>query len=316
MGRGAAPPPPHAGTLTTSPDLFPQYLSQILTHIDTEKIRAKKFKVAIDPINSVGCTTTPFFLKTLGAECVSINDTPSGIFAHEPEPLPKNLTGLQNLTRESKSDIGFAQDPDGDRLVICDENGNVLSEENTLPLCLKAILSKNKGDIVVNLSTSNMSEDIATSFGVKTFRSKVGEANVVQAIHEHDAIVGGEGGSGAIYPTMNGTRDSFVCMSLILELMATEQKTVSELISELPKYHMVKEKAPYTGDLSAIYSKVISRFPATKANTLDGVRLDFPDRSWVHIRPSNTEPIIRIFAEAKTETAARALVVDVLEEMR
>ena len=298
----------YPGTRTRANNLFGKYLATILSSVDVAAIKACNFKVAIDPINSVGCTTTPLLLAELGATVVAINSEATGRFTHEPEPIAKNLTALQALVRESGAQIGFAQDPDGDRLVMCDEHGNLLSEEMTLPLCLKSVLAKTPGDIVINLSTSNVSEDIATSFGGKTIRSKVGEANVVQAIRENNAVIGGEGSSGPIWPAVNGTRDSFVSMALILELMAKEHKSISELAQSLPLYTMVKEKIQYSGDLAVLYPQIQTLFPEATANTLDGLRLDFANRSWLHIRPSNTEPILRIFAEGPNSEETHNLV--------
>lgn len=296
-----------AGTRSHGDFLFQKHLDSIAAHVDFEKIRARKFSVAIDPINSVGCTTTPKLLELAGASVHGINMEPTGDFAHEPEPIPKNLSTLSALVREKHCDVGFAQDPDGDRLVICDETGAILSEELTLPLSLMAILPKTPGNVVINLSTSNGTEDIATRFGGITFRSKVGEANVVQAIREHDAVVGGEGSSGPIWPATTGTRDSFTSMALILELMASDPRPLSEIAASVPKWHMSKSKFPRTGDLSTLYEKLIAAFPDAKADTRDGLRLDFPDRSWIQARPSNTEPIVRIFTEAETAEQAEAL---------
>lgn len=295
------------GTRTDGTHLFQKHLDVIAAHVDFARIQEKTFKVAIDPINSVGCTTTPRLLERAGASVYGINMEPTGDFAHEPEPLPKNLTTLSTLVREHGCAVGFAQDPDGDRLVIADETGQLLSEELTLPLCLMAILSKTPGNVVVNLSTSNVSEDVAAQFGCATFRSKVGEANVVQAIREHGAVVGGEGSSGPIWPATSGTRDSFTSMALILELMASDGRPLSKIAASLPKWHMSKTKFPRTGELSNLYAKLITAFPSVHADTRDGLRLDFPDRSWIQARPSNTEPIVRIFTEASTEEHAAAL---------
>ena len=297
-------------------DLFAKYLAGILAHIDIEKIRTKKFKAVLDPINSVGCTTTPELFETLGVSYAVINGEPTGIFAHEPEPLPKNLTGLQKLVTDVKADIGFAQDPDGDRLVICDETGAIPSEETMLALCVQAVMQKTPGDIVINLSTSNMSEDMAQKFGGKTIRSKVGEANVVEKMSvEKNTVVGGEGGGGVIWPAVNMARDSFVGIALILELMAQVDIPLSQLIDALPKYHMQKEKAAFSGDLPDLYTKLTATFPGGTANSSDGLRLDFADRSWIHVRPSNTEPIVRIIAEAKTEERLAKLLQTVKEIM-
>lgn len=290
---------------TQGADLFQKYLQSILKNIDVEKIARKHFKVGFDSINSVGSTLTPELLDTLGAHFAGINTDPSGNFAHEPEPLPKNLTGLQKIVRDLKCDVGFAQDPDGDRLVICDENGDIPSEETMLALCVKSVLSKHKGDIVINMSTSNMNSDIAESFGCKTFRSKVGEANVVEMMKEKNAVIGGEGGGGVIWPVANLARDSFVGMALILELMANEDKKLSELINELPKYVMLKEKVSFTGDISKLYSQLETNWGEAVINRNDGLRFDFPDKSWIHIRPSNTEPVLRLIGEAqKSSTIA------------
>jgi phosphomannomutase len=301
-GASAAP-----GSRIDGNHLFTKHLDAIAAHIDFDSIRAAGFKVAIDPINSVGCTTTPLLLARAGATVFGINTEPTGDFAHGPEPVAKNLTGLEALVRESGADVGFAQDPDGDRLVLCDETGTILSEEFTLPLCLKAILQKKPGDVVINLSTSNVSEDIAATYGSKTFRSKVGEANVVQAIREHGAVAGGEGSSGAIWPAVNSTRDSYVCMALILELMAKDGRPLSEIAASLPKYFMTKNKIPRNGELAELYQNLIETFPEATADTRDGLRLDFGDRAWLQVRPSNTEPIVRIFSEAASRKRAEAL---------
>ncbi len=299
---------PRPGTRIDEPNLFDSYLSTLLEHIDIQKIQNNHFKVALDPINSVGCTTTPKLFEKLGVSFSIINGEPTGKFEHEPEPLPKNLTGLQALVRETKSDVGFAQDPDGDRLVIYDEKGNIPTEETMLALCVKAVLTKTPGTIVLNLSTSRMSEDIANTHGCKTIRSKVGEANVVSAMTEHQAIVGGEGGGGIIWPVVNTARDSFVGIALILECMTIEQKPLSRIIAELPHYTMIKEKISFSGDLLGLYEKIKKTFSEGTVNTLDGLRLDFLDLSWVHVRPSNTEPVVRIIAEAKTPERALQII--------
>lgn len=288
--------------------LFDKHLAQVLSHIDIPLLRARNFTIALDPINSVGATTSPKLFEKIGATYHLIHGEPTGLFAHEPEPLPKNLGDLQKLVLETKSDVGFAQDPDGDRLVLCDEKGNLLSEEMTLALCVEAVLSRTPGTIVINLSTSNMCEDIASSHGARTVRSKVGEANVTAKMRASGAIVGGEGGGGVIWPAVNPTRDSFVGMALVLELLARTKKNLSELAETLPAYNMVKEKASYDGDLSVLYAKMTKALEGGLVNTEDGLRLDFEDRSWIHVRPSNTEPVVRFIAEAKTRGKALELV--------
>ena len=287
--------------------LFDKHLAALLGHIDTAAIRQARFKVALDPINSVGCTTTPLLLSALGAASVIINGEPNGDFDHEPEPLPQNLTELRSIVLAEQCDAGFAQDPDGDRLVLCDETGTVLSEESTLALCFEAILRKTPGDTVINLSTSNRSEDVTRKFGGTAWRSKVGEAHVVEAIAGTGAVAGGEGGGGVIWPAVNLARDSFVGIALILELMAQTGKKLSALATALPAYGMVKEKIAFSGHFDYLRERLVAAFPAGACNDLDGLRFDFPDRSWVHVRRSNTEPCLRILAEAPLLAAAHKL---------
>ena len=298
-----------SGTHISATDFFDKHLSALLSHIDADCIRKADFKVALDPINSVGCTTTPKLFEALGVRSVVINGEPDGQFAHEPEPLPRNLTELRSVVLAEHCAAGFAQDPDGDRLVLCDETGTVLSEESTLALCLIAILRKTPGNTVINMSTSNRSEDATADFGGITFRSKVGEANVVAGIMEKHAVAGGEGGGGVIWPAVNMARDSFVGIALVLELMAAMGKPLSELAGLLAPYSMVKEKVSYSGSTETLYSRLKETFTGCTCNDRDGLRFDFPDRSWVHVRPSNTEPYLRIIAEALSKEAAEALAI-------
>jgi phosphomannomutase len=295
------------GTRISAEHLFEKHLARLLQHTDVAAISTRGFRVALDPINSVGCTTTPLLFAKLGVTATVINGEPDGLFRHEPEPLPKNLSGLGETVRTHGCDVGFAQDPDADRLVLCDETGTILSEETTLALCFQAILRKTPGTVVINMSTSNQSEDAARAYRCATIRTKVGEANVVAGITEHNAVAGGEGGGGVIWPAVNLARDSYVGIVLVLELMAVTGKTLSVLAAELSQYAMTKKKVPLTGALSDIYAKARQIFPKAACNELDGLRFDFPDRSWVHIRPSNTEPCVRIIAEAPTTEALAAL---------
>ena len=283
------------------------HVDKILKHVDTNLIRSKKFKVTLDPVNGAGSIITPELLKELGCEVNIINAEQNGTFAHPPEPMPQHLSQISQAVVENKSDIGFAQDPDADRLVVVDEHGVIASEEHTLVLVIKNVLAKDSGDVVINLATSSMSEDVAREFGRKTFRSKVGEANVVAKMFETGAPIGGEGGGAAIYPKINTARDSLVCIGLILELMAKENKKISEIVASLPKYFMKKDKIPVTENVNIIYNKLKIGFPDAKVNELDGVRFDFPDSSWLGVRASITEPIVRIFGEAKDEKRIEAL---------
>jgi phosphomannomutase len=280
-------------------ELLQTYIDHILAHVDVELIKSKKFTVVLDAINSVGSYMGPQLLTALGCTVTTINGIPNGEFAHMPEPLPENLTELGEKVTEMHADIGFALDPDGDRLVVCDETGTVVFEEYMLTLAISAVLKKTPGNIVTNLSTSNTNKDLIESFGFKNYRTKVGEANVVEGITDHNAVIGGEGSGGVIYPAINLARDGFVGMALILESLALEDKKVSQIIDSFSKYIFVKEKIPFTGDLTETIQKVVALFPQGISDTQDGLRLDFADNSWIQLRTSNTEPIIRIFGEGK-----------------
>jgi len=304
--RPAGTPPQKGGEKI--PNFLKEHADKILENINVNAIRAKKFKVAVDMINASACVMDPYLFECLGVEIVPLNNIPNGKFGHSPEPLRENLIDISKLAKESKTDLGFVHDPDADRLVILNENGEVISEECSIALAIENILSKNQGrNIVINLSTSQMSADIAKKYGSDCFRTKIGEGFVVEGMLAHNAIIGGEGNGGIIYPTINTARDSFVGLSLILELLAERNKTVSKLVGELPKYFIKKDKWPVGMDLNEMYSKLKSNFSYVKIDEQDGIRFDFPDSSWIHLRPSNTEPIIRLFGEAKTQERVDAL---------
>jgi len=287
---------------TETPNFTKEHADQIIANINVEAIRAKKFKVAVDMINASACVMDPYLFEKLGVEIIPLNNIPNGKFGHRPEPLRENLSDISKLAKESKTDLGFVHDPDADRLVVLDENGEVISEECSIALAVENILSKNHGrNIVINLSTSQISADIAKKYGSNYFRTKIGEGFVVEGILAHNAIIGGEGNGGIIYPTINTARDSFVGLSLILELLAERNKTVSELVKELPKYFIKKEKWPNCKDLNKIYSKLKLYFKDATYDEQDGLRLELSDSSWLQLRPSNTEPIIKLFGEAKTQ---------------
>lgn len=279
-----------------------EHADQILSNINVELIKAKKWKVAVDMINASACVLDPYLFEKLGVELVPLNNIPDGNFGHKPEPLRENLGDIGQLVKDKNCNLGFAHDPDADRLVVIDELGGVVFEEYTLALGVEAIMSRpeNWGQrVVINMSTSQMNQDIALKYGGQCFRTKVGEANVVSGIESHKAIIGGEGGGGIIYPTMNLARDSFASLALILELLASRDQTVSQCISTLPKYEMLKDKIGVNGSLEEMYTKMKNHFKEATINELDGLRLDFADSSWIHLRPSNTEPIVRLYGEAK-----------------
>jgi phosphomannomutase len=290
------------GTLTKYSDFPKEHIDEIIKNIDVQAIKEKKFKVVADMINASASVMDSYLFEKLDIEFTPINGTPDGKFAHKPEPLRENLEETMKIAKDVKADIGFVHDPDADRLVLIDEKGEVVLEEYTVALAIESILSKNKGETaVVNLSTSQMSIDIAKKYEGKCICTAVGEPNVVSGIIENNAIIGGEGNGGVIYPKINLVRDGFVGICLILELLTERNKTLSELIDELPKYYIKKGKWPIEGNLEEMILKLKNHFKNAETIEIDGIRLDFPDKTWLHLHPSNTEPIIRLFGEATTK---------------
>ncbi|ETB64010.1 TPA: phosphoglucosamine mutase [Candidatus Nomurabacteria bacterium] len=290
------------GSITEYQKFPEEHIDEILKHINLDLIKSKKFKVVADMINASASVMDPYLFKQLGIEFIPINGTPDGKFAHKPEPIRENLINTMEISLKSEADLGFVHDPDADRLVLIDEKGEIIFEEYSVALSVESILSKNKGEkAVINLSTSQMSIDIAKKYNSECISTAVGEPNVVIGMIKNNAIIGGEGNGGVIYPKINLARDSFVGICLILELLAERNKTVSELINELPKYYMKKDKWPIKGSLEEMISKLKKHFNDAKTNEIDGIRLDFPDKTWLHLHPSNTEPIIRLYGEAKTK---------------
>ena len=243
-----------------------------------------------------------------------LNGTPDGQFAHEPEPIEKNLTQLADEVKRQKAAVGFAQDPDADRLALVDENGRFIGEEYTLALCAKFVLGKKPGSATAaNLSTSRMLDDIAAATGGRVIRTPVGEANVVQAMLTNGATIGGEGNGGVIDPRIVPGRDSLVGMAYVLQLMAESGKTISQLVAEIPRYEIVKTKFECRReDANRAVEAIKRQFAKEKVDTQDGIRIDWDaERTWVHARPSNTEPIMRIIAEAPDRATAEKRVAEV-----
>ncbi|MCK5114619.1 MAG: phosphoglucosamine mutase [Phycisphaerae bacterium] len=289
----------------------PMHIDAVCAVTDVTGISSRRYKVVLDSINGAGCVVSPMLLSKLGCEVVHINGEPNGQFAHTPEPIEENLTDLCNAVRKHKADVGFAQDPDADRLVVVDENGKFVGEEYTLAMVVAFVLQKRKGDVAVNLSTSRMVDDLAGEAGVQIFRSPTGEANVVELMEKTGCIFGGEGNGGVIDPRVVPVRDSLVGMAAILQYMSDTGKTVSQLIAEIPAYHLMKTKLPCSPEAAAKVTELTREEFAgddgAKFNDEDGLRIDFADR-WLSVRGSNTEPIMRIFAEAPTAAAAAELV--------
>jgi phosphomannomutase len=281
---------------------------------DTTLISSKRFKVVLDSINGSGCVVTPMLLGRLGCEFAHLNAEPTGKFAHEPEPIAQNLTGLGQAVLKHKAAVGFAQDPDADRLVVVDERGRFIGEEYTLALATAFVLRHRKGKIATNLATSRMIDDIAAAAGVEVVRAATGEANVVEAMFKSGAIFGGEGNGGVIDPRVVPVRNSLVGIAYILQYLAETGLTLSQLVAQIRPYVMLKTKFPCpAGVAPAVAAKTRAVFAArqgAKFDDRDGLRIDLPD-GWVSVRASNTEPIMRIMAEATDAKTADNLVAQV-----
>lgn len=285
--------------------------------VDVDAIRNADFTVAVDAVNSVGGVIIPRLLKALGVKnIIELNCEATGHFAHTPEPIPENLTGISELMRNSKADVGFVVDPDVDRLAIVMENGEMFVEEYTLVAVADYILSHTPGATVSNLSSSRALRDVTRRHGCEYNAAAVGEVNVVTKMKETNAIIGGEGNGGVIYPEAHYGRDALVGVALFLTLLAKSGKSVSELKATYPQYEIVKHKIELTPDIDvdAILEAVKHRYADQQVTDIDGVKIDFED-SWVHLRKSNTEPIIRIYAEASTAEKANALAQQIKEEI-
>ena len=288
--------------------------------VDVAAIKAANFRVAIDGINSVGGVAIPELLRALGvAEIIEIHCEPNGNFAHNPEPLPEHLTELSALVLRSNASVGFATDPDADRLAIYCENGEPFGEEYTLVSVADFVLQHTPGNTVSNLSSSRALRDVTLAHGSDYFTAAVGEVNVVTKMRETNAVIGGEGNGGIIYPSSHYGRDALVGVALFLTQLAKSGKTPSELRAAYPVYFMAKQKVELTPDIDtdAILEKMKVHFANEKVTDIDGVKIDFPDK-WVHLRKSNTEPIIRVYSEAHTQEEAEEIgkeIIDMIKAM-
>ncbi len=275
----------------------------------------KQLRVVLDSCNGAGSLVGPKLIEALGAEVIPINVTPDGSFPRPAEPLPENLGDLCRAVREHQADVGFAQDMDADRLAVVSNEGEAIGEDNTLVLAMLYVLSHEKGPVVANLSTTSAVEDVAKIFGCPVFLTKIGEVNVTDAMQQHNAVIGGEGNGGVIYPRINFARDSLVGMALVLHLLAESGKSVTELLQTVPRYHIVKDKMTCPSDrISTVLRTVREQFAEFPMDTRDGVKVMTKD-GWFLVRGSNTEPIIRIVAEAKSEERAREIIDRVYREV-
>jgi phosphomannomutase len=310
------------GSVRADPAAIERHLTQVLAlpQIDVAAIRARRFVVALDCVRGAGGTSIPPLLERLGCQVRAINTETDGRFPRPPEPVPENLGDLCRLVRETGATLGFAVDPDVDRLALVNELGEPIGEDYTLALAVRAVLGSEWSRtamrlgqspappvVVANLSTSLVVEDAARLGGARFVRAPVGEANVAQTIKQERALIGGEGNGGVILPMLHIGRDAPVGVALILHLLAVTGHTLSGLVHDQPRYRIVKAKAQRGNDLGPVYSSLLERFSDAVPDTRDGLRLAWSDR-WVHVRPSGTEPIVRFIAEAPTQGEAEALV--------
>lgn len=287
-----------------------------LPYFDNKAFQKRKFKVVIDCVNGAGGLIIPQLLEKLWCETIVINGEANGHFAHTPEPLPENLTELCETVKKEKADIGFAVDPDVDRCAIIDNKGNTIGEEYTLALAVKFILSQKLGNVVVNMSTSRASEDIAKYFNCPFIRTKVGEINVAEEMAKSEAVIGGEGNGGVILPELHLGRDAPAAVALTLQALLDFSGTMNELFLSLPQYKIVKKKINIEGlNPDELLQKMAEKHKDKKIDFLDGLKID-TENTWVHLRKSNTEPIIRVMAEAPTEKEAENLANQYLKEIK
>jgi phosphomannomutase len=288
------------------------HIDQILAlpFLDLAQIQQKRFKVAVDAVNSVGGVAVPALLNSLGipdSDITLLNCEPTGLFSHNPEPLPGNLTELMSVVKDVGADIGIAVDPDVDRLALVQNDGRFFGEELTQVLAAEFMWARKSGPFVTNLSSSRAVEDVASKYGQTVHRSAVGEINVVEKMKEVDAILGGEGNGGVIVPDLHYGRDALVGIAITLQLLADRDTTLSEVRSQLPTYVMAKNKVSVDGlDPEVVLAEIQEESQSLRMTAGDGVKIDF-DEGWVHMRKSNTEPIIRVYSEAATVEKAKQL---------
>lgn len=294
-----------------------RHIERILTCVDVEGIRARRFRVVIDCVNGAACFISPRLLERLGCEVIPLFAEPTGIFQRNPEPIAENLTELCQVVRETEADVGFAHDADVDRLAIVADGGEALGEETTLVLVVYHVLAnKERGPVVTNLSTTMAVDEVAREFGVPVYRTPVGDINVSKRLKEVGGAVGGEGNGGVIYPRIQYARDAIAALALVLEFLAMHDAPLRQLVQRLPRYHMVKKRLPI-GAISVheLLERIKQRYTAEEVIEEDGVKLQWDDH-WVHIRPSGTEPILRVIAEAKTPERAEQLCDEVIADLQ
>ncbi|MBS0202604.1 MAG: phosphoglucosamine mutase [Planctomycetes bacterium] len=290
-----------------------EHLQRVYKLVDVAAIRQRRFKVVLDCNHGSGSVLGPRMLRELGCDVVVMGESPDGQFEHPAEPLKENLTTLISAVVANGADVGFAQDPDADRLAIVDNTGRYIGEELTLGVCADHVLSRQQGPVVVNGSTSRVTADIAAKYGCPFHRSHVGEANVVSKMIDVQALLGGEGNGGVIEPRVGFVRDSFVSMAYVLDGLVSRQTTLADWVDTLPRYTIVKDKLHCPRErVDRACAALRSAYGTATATAGDGLRLDWPDR-WVQVRASNTEPIIRVIAEAPNPETANELCAEAVE---
>ncbi|WP_066225630.1 phosphoglucosamine mutase [Formosa haliotis] len=298
------------GTITINDAYIDIHIDEVLDLplVNVDAIKEAKFKVVVDGVNSTGGLAIPLLLERLGVEAVKLYCEPNGHFPHNPEPLKEHLTDLSEAVVKEHADFGIVVDPDVDRLAFMDENGEMFGEEYTLVACADYVLSKTPGNTVSNMSSTRALRDITEKHGGTYEASAVGEVNVVTLMKQNNVVIGGEGNGGIIYPASHYGRDAFVGVALFLSLLAEKKMSVSALKASYPQYYMSKNKIALTPqlDVDGILKTMADKYASEKITTIDGVKIDFPT-NWVHLRKSNTEPIIRIYTEAGSQAEADAL---------
>ena len=295
-----------------------RHVNRIVKHVDVERIRARRFRVALDGVNGAGSEMSVWFLKdVLGCELHAIHVDPTKTFPREPEPKPESLGELMALVKLHGCDIGFGQDPDGDRLAVCDEHGAMVDNDDLLALAIEAALARAPGDVAVNLTTSNVVDEVAAKFGRRVYRTAVGEANVVDRMKAVKALIGGEGSSGGVI--FSGThlcRDSYTAMALLLDRLAAEATSVSKIAGALPRFYRRAGKVQFAhGKLGGLMLAMEKNHPTAQLERTDGLKLNL-EEGWIHLRASNTEPILRVAVESRNEARADQLFAESMDLLR
>jgi phosphomannomutase len=299
------------GSMTENHEALAWHRDRVLQLVDRAALAKRRFRVLLDANGGAGGPLGKDLLETFQCQTIVVGGQADGRFDHPPEPLAANLPTILPQITANKADLGLVLDPDADRLAIIDENGCYIGEELTLALAVSCRLRQERGPVVINMSSSRVVEDIARQFGLPCYRSAVGEANVVDKMRAVGAVIGGEGNGGVIDPRVGWVRDPFIGMGMVLELLAKEAKPLSVLVTGLPAYSIVKDKHEIARErLPSLNAALESRWPEARTNHEDGLRLDWPDR-WVHVRPSNTEPIVRVIAEAPRQAEAEKICLEV-----